>query len=109
MYKKPQTEEYLQRITREAMQTPTNTAVALLDAWVVHDRAATLAKIDRPTLIVSAAYGGDLAYLKTQQDMAKRIRGSRLEIIEDAGHALFVDDADRFNALLDHFLEQVER
>jgi pimeloyl-ACP methyl ester carboxylesterase len=37
------------------------------------------------------------------------VRGSRLEILEDAGHALFVDDADRFNALLDHFLEQVER
>src|SRR2546426_6647372 len=27
MYKKPQTEEYLQRITTEAMHTPTNTAI----------------------------------------------------------------------------------
>lgn len=109
MYKKPRSEEYLQRITREAMLTPTNTAVALLDAWVARDRAATLAKIDRPTLIVSASYGGDLKYLKTQQNMERRIRGSRLEIFEDAGHALFVDDANRFNALLDDFLGRVER
>jgi len=35
MYEKPQTEEDLQRITTEAMHTPTNTAIALLDAWLV--------------------------------------------------------------------------
>lgn len=33
MYKKPRSEEYLQRITREAMLTPTNTAIALTLGW----------------------------------------------------------------------------
>ncbi len=77
MYLKPQSEEYLQRITRGAMLTPTDTAVALLDAWVAVDRAPALEKIDKPTLIVSASYGGDLKYLGTQQDMQRRIRWSR--------------------------------
>jgi len=104
MYHKPQGEEYLQRITRSALLTPTNTAIALLDAWVAHDRAPMLSKIDKPTLIVSASYGGDQKYLETQREMQKRIRASRLEIFDDAGHALFVDDADRFNSLLDDFL-----
>jgi len=45
MYKKPQTEEYLQRITTEAMHTPTNTAIALLDAWVA--RAPLLTKVEQ--------------------------------------------------------------
>ena len=107
MYKKPQTEEYLQRITSEVMHTPTNTAIALLDAWVAHDRASTLAKIDKPTLIVSSSYGGDWA-LKSQKDTQGRIPGSRLEFFEDASHALFVDDVDRFNALLDDFFKRVE-
>ena len=108
MYKKPQTEAYLQRITSEAMHTPTNTAIALLDAWVANDRTSTLAKIDRPTLIVSSSYGGDWA-LKSQKETQGRIPGSRLAFFEDASHALFVDDADRFNALVDEFLKRVER
>jgi pimeloyl-ACP methyl ester carboxylesterase len=36
--------------------------------------------------------------------MQKQIAGSRLERFESAGHALFVDEADRFNAVLDEFL-----
>jgi microsomal epoxide hydrolase len=108
MYKKPQTEEYLQRITTEAMHTPTNTAIALLDAWVARDRAPMLAKVDKPTLIVASSYGGHLA-LKNHEDIQRRIRGSRFEFFEDASHALFVDDADRFNALLNDFFERISR
>src|SRR5437879_13152451 len=89
------------------MHTHTNTAIALLDAWVAHDRAPMLAKVDKPTLIVASSYGGDLS-LKSQKDMQGRIRGSRLEFFEDASHALFVDDADRFNALLNDFFGRVK-
>jgi len=108
MYKKPRTEQYLKRITAEAMHTPTNTAIALLDAWVARDRAPMLAKVDKPTLIVASSYGGDLP-LKNHEEMHRQIRGSRFEFFEDASHALFVDDADRFNAVLNDFLEQVKR
>jgi microsomal epoxide hydrolase len=108
MYKKPRSEEYLRRVTREAMHTPTNTAIALLDAWVARDRAPMLAKVDKPTLIVASSYGGHLA-LKNHEDIQRRIRGSRFEFFEDASHALFVDDADRFNALLNDFFERINR
>jgi pimeloyl-ACP methyl ester carboxylesterase len=36
--------------------------------------------------------------------MQKQIRGSQLEVFEGAGHALFVDDADQFNSMLEEFL-----
>jgi pimeloyl-ACP methyl ester carboxylesterase len=37
--------------------------------------------------------------------MQKRIPGCRHEIFQGAGHALFVDQADKFNTLLDEFLQ----
>lgn len=42
--------------------------------------------------------------MSAYDDLHKRIAGSRMEIFENVGHALFVDEADRFNALLDEFL-----
>ncbi len=41
------------------------------------------------------------------EDLQKRIRGSRMVIFEDAGHALFVDEPARFNGLLDGFLDKL--
>ena len=39
--------------------------------------------------------------------MHKRIAGSRLEVMENAGHVLFLDQPDRFNALLTDFLKSL--
>jgi pimeloyl-ACP methyl ester carboxylesterase len=36
--------------------------------------------------------------------MQSKIKGSKLEVFEGDGHALFVDDADKFNALVEDFL-----
>jgi len=38
--------------------------------------------------------------------MQKRIRGSRLKVMENVGHALFVDDPERFNSLLENFISE---
>ncbi len=54
---------------------------------------------------VCASYGGDAGYLKTQQAMQRLIPGSRLEVFDNAGHALFVDQADRFNVTVDEFVK----
>jgi non-heme chloroperoxidase len=105
MYQKPQTEEYYQRIIRAALRTPTDSAVAMLSSMVSVDRRPALAKINRPTLIVAA--GSRKRQL--QEEMHRRIAGSRLVFFESAGHALFVDEPDRFNALLDEFLQTLER
>ena len=60
-------------------------------------------RYDRPTLF--AVRGGNFGTVA--QEMQKGIAGSRLETFEDAGHALFVDDAVRFNALLGGFLRSL--
>jgi pimeloyl-ACP methyl ester carboxylesterase len=35
------------------------------------------------------------------------VAGSQAEVFENAGHCLFVDEADRFNSLLKGFLEKL--
>lgn len=54
MYKKPQSEEYLKRVTQASLRTPTNSAVALFVGAFTSDYRPALAKIDKPTLIVAA-------------------------------------------------------
>ena len=100
MYKKPQPEAYLDKITAASMSVPTNTAVVLIanpamNGW---DMREVLGKIDKPVLY--AVTPG----LKSQGEMLKqKLPSARVEVFEDAGHALFVDDAERFNALVTEF------
>jgi len=41
--------------------------------------------------------------------MQKRIRGAHLEVMKNVGHALFVDDPERFNSLLENFISGLAR
>ena len=100
MYKKRQAEEYLQRVMKASMAEPTDSAVAMAFAGFTLDNSDALSKIDKPTVIAAASK--DL--LPTFQDMQKLIRGSKIETFDDAGHALFVDDAEKFNILLEEFI-----
>jgi len=100
MFKRPQPDAYLRKVTAEALATPTPAAIALFVASIASSTRAALAKIDKPTLIVYASIASSPAY----EQMQKRIAGSRLVRFEDAGHALFVDEAERFNTLLDGFV-----
>lgn len=104
MYRTPQSEAYLASVVEQALRTPTDAAATLIAATPDHDFRPTLPSIDRPTL-VAATTGSpwDPVYA----EMAAAIPGARLEWFEGAGHALFVDEADRFNALLDAFLREL--
>ena len=88
-------------MVKATLRMPTNSAVALLVGNLVTDNRRALAKIDKPTLIVVARVK---SWMQFYEDMQKRIRNSRLEVFEDAGHALFVDEHARFNSLVDVFL-----
>ncbi len=104
MYKTPQSEDYIQHVIQASLRMPTNSAVAIFVGMITSDNRPALAKINKPTLIVIAPGGPwDSLY----EDMHKRIAGSRLEAFEKAGHALFVDQPDRFNSLLDEFLKSL--
>ena len=65
------------------------------------DLTPGLAKITVPTLIVASAASPELA---RQEEMAKAVPGARFERIEDASHAVFIDQPERFEALLEAFI-----
>ena len=104
MYKKPQPEEYLQRVEQATMQVPTDTAVALIYNMVsVTDFSEAFARIDRPVLF---AYE---PLLQPNADFIKAQLGAkvRLERFDDAGHALFVDDPGKFNRMVVNFMQSL--
>jgi non-heme chloroperoxidase len=102
MFKKPQTDEYLKRIVDASIQTPADTAALLIyNMLAARDFSAGLARMNKPVLF---AYQPE-----TQQtaDFLKLKLGDklRLELFEGDGHALFVDDPEKFNHVLEDFLK----
>ena len=105
MYRQPQPEKYLEGIIAASLLTPTNSAVALLaELAVKNDIRPALSKIKIPVLAVMTPRNRLAAELVTAM-----VPGSHTEIFENAGHCLFVDEADRFNRLLKGFLEKLAR
>jgi non-heme chloroperoxidase len=108
MYKKPQTDEYLKRVIDASAQTPADTAALLIYNMIaVKDFSAGLTRLAtmKASTPVLFAYQPE-----TQQtaDYLKLKLGDkvRLEIFEGDGHALFVDDPEKFNHVLEDFLQK---
>jgi non-heme chloroperoxidase len=102
MFAKPQSPEFLQRLTQTALRTPTNTMVLLiLNTYVADgdDRRPMLSKVNKPVL-----YVGRSASRRQAENVKQALPAARVEIFEGAGHALFVDEPERFNKLLADFL-----
>jgi non-heme chloroperoxidase len=100
MYKTPQSEIYLKKITDAAMSVPTNSAILLiLNAYVSgEDWRPALSKIDKPVLYLVSTTA------KYQIDLLKeKVPSARIELFRNAGHALFIDEPDRFNDLVAEF------
>lgn len=99
-FHRPEPEEYIERVIAAGLETPTSDAVALLVGRYTADYRDVLPKIDKPTLVCAARS----PYFDRIVAMQKQIPGSRLEVFEGAGHALFVDNAEQFNAAMEGFV-----
>jgi pimeloyl-ACP methyl ester carboxylesterase len=106
MFKKPQPEEYIQRVRQATLKVPTDTAVALIYNMIsVTDFSKAFARINRPTLF---------AYQPTSQPNADFLKAKlgdkvRLERFDQDGHALFVDDPAKFNRMVDEFVKSLPK
>ena len=102
MYVQPQTEAYLDRVTEMSLKTPTDAAAMLMFANAFGkdtDMRPLFGTLDRPVLFVG------VPSKKPQGEALKAaVPTARIEYVEGAGHALFVDQADRFNAMLEDFI-----
>src|SRR5579864_8261835 len=104
-FKKPQPTDYIDRVIAACMRTPTSDAVALLVGKFAADYRATAAKMDKPALFCYA----DSPYMSAdaQARIQQSVKGSRLEVFRGDGHALFVDDPEHFNSVLESFLHSL--
>ena len=102
MFRTPQSQAYLDRLTATCLITPEPAARALLNYQVprifwrnaVYAAGVPILYCVRPHLSGQAA------------NLARNDPDAECVLFDDAGHALFVDDAARFNAVLANFLRQ---
>jgi non-heme chloroperoxidase len=72
---------------------------------MIGDNRAWVAKLDRPVLVTCQTMMRPFC-----ADLIKStIPSARVELFDDAGHALFVDAANRFNSMVDDFLDHLPR
>ncbi len=104
MYSTKQTEQYIAHVKQQSLKTPTNTAVVeMFNILSRGDFTPILAKIDKPLLYVCENYLAPQAKL-----VQTKLPNARVEIFPRAGHALFVDEPDKFNALIAGFITSVQ-
>jgi non-heme chloroperoxidase len=111
MFKKPQPEDYLKRIIDASMQVPADTAVVLMyNMLAIKDFSPGFARLaeaktGRPVLFMYQPETQSSAdYLKLK--LGDRVR---LEKFEGDGHALFVDEPEKFNRVLEEFLQTLSK
>jgi microsomal epoxide hydrolase len=108
MFKKPQPEDYLKRIIDASVETPADTAVLLIYNMIaVKDFSAGLDKMkaNRATLFIyqpESQPSADYLKLKLGDNV-------RLERFDGDGHALFVDDPEKFNHVLAEFVQSLPK
>jgi non-heme chloroperoxidase len=104
MFKKPQPEDYLKRLIDASIQVPADTAAVLIYNMIaMRDLSAAFARTNRPVLF---AYQPDT---QPSADFLKSKLGDnvRFERFEGDGHALFVDEPEKFNRMLEQFAQSL--
>ena len=102
MFRTPQSSAYLDRLAAAALQTPEPAARALLSYPVPRSywREAVYATHVPVLYVVRPGLTGQAENLQRNRP------DTETAVFSDAGHALFVDDAARFNVLMQDFIRR---
>lgn len=98
-FRQPQPAEWLARLRRDIERTPAPAAFTLMMTAAGKNHLPVLERIDRPVLYLhQPMLAGEGARLRERLSMAQVVS------VNDAGHALFVDQPELFNRAVDTFL-----
>jgi non-heme chloroperoxidase len=101
--KAPSTAEQRAARVAAAMKTPTSIGAAMLVADMYGaDRSDAFKAYDKPVLVIAAAASEERA---AQAALATSVKRGKLVVVENAGHAVFLDQPRAFNAALRTFLD----
>ena len=100
MFHTKQTQAYYDRLLRRSLKIPKQAALDLFFNLYPREQWRQMVyAVTRPLLyIVRPSFREQAMNLKSKRP------DTWVEVFEDAGHALFVDEPDRFNTLLDYFI-----
>jgi len=100
--RRPLTRAELDGLVEDALKTPTAIGAAMLaDDLFGPDRTPALGKLNVPTLVIASENSEEL---EGQRAMAAKLPRGRFVVIPGANHAVFIDQAARFDALLEDFM-----
>jgi non-heme chloroperoxidase len=102
MFRRPQSATYLDELTEATLHTPLFASRALLSYPVPRSywREAIYATSKPVLYVVRPSFAAQAANLESRRP------NTETALFTDAGHALFIDDAARFDALLASFLHR---
>ena len=101
----PQSDDAIKGLVNTGMKTPPDVGVGMLVADMFGvNRTPALKKIECPTLIIASAKSFELS---RQQSAANQFPHVHFEKVNDAAHAVFLDQPDRFDKLLESFVANV--
>jgi non-heme chloroperoxidase len=105
-FTKEHNESFIKEITDLSLNTPGSIAFAIGANLILFDRDwwPTLEGRDLKILYVVRDRYKNLA-----EEFKKRLPDAEVEVFMGAGHALFVDESERFNKLLTQFFESIEK
>ena len=104
-FKRAHPDDYVNRVIAASASVPTNSAVALLAGFYSANYWPALAKFDRPTLVI----GANTSWKSDLIEEHNKIAGSRIELLDSVGHAIFVDDPEEFNAKVGEFIAGIKQ
>ncbi|MFD1020685.1 alpha/beta fold hydrolase [Thalassobacillus hwangdonensis] len=107
MFKEDLSEEELAWMLEETMKIPSSIAGAILFDQSVIDCRPYLSEIDVPTLL---CFGREekLIPVAAGEHLHQEIKGSTLEIFEESCHCPFLEEPERFNQVVDAFIQSLE-
>lgn len=103
MFNSPQSAEALGALVGAALRMPLEASLAIFPRGIPREHWRNIAR----------GFGRPLLYVVTEQfaaqaqNLQRNRPGTRVAVFEGAGHALFVDEPDRFNQLLIAFTDEM--
>ena len=103
IHQSPQSEAYFERLTEDVLAVPPNaTAIMIANLILMPTNIRpTLDALDRPVLYVYSSLGWAV---EAAEQVRERWPEARVEVIDGTSHALFVDQPEAFNRVLEAFL-----
>lgn len=103
MYAKPRPENEITALLQDVKRMSLDNSIALLSSGIPREHWKEIARAFRKPLL----YVVTPQFEEQARNLEKNRPDTRIEIFSEAGHALFVDEAQRFNALMLDFAASI--